>query len=280
MLKLRVLTAFVLGPFILWSVLTFSHRALAIELALILMLGAWEWARISGINNQIARTSYSLVVGLIIVLITYLIHSNINLLEIVLYITTSWWVISLGWLFVTEKSGLKVADIYSRTVITRNLLIGVLVLGGSFVSIIGMHQSEHYGAYFIFTLLILIWVADTAAYFSGKAFGKHKLAVSISPGKTWEGVFGALIATIFVAVIIAWYFDFSNINTVLFTLIAVVSIIFSVVGDLLESMFKRKTNVKDSSQILPGHGGILDRIDSLIAAAPFYFLGLLTAEIK
>lgn len=280
MLKLRVLTAFVLGPFILWSVVAFSHRALAIELALILMLGAWEWARISGINNQLARTSYSLVVGLMFVLLTYLMHNNINLLEIVLYITTSWWVISLGWLFVTEKSGLKVADKYSCAVITRNLLIGVLVLAGSFVSITGMHQSEDYGAYFILTLLILIWVADTAAYFSGKAFGKHKLAVSISPGKTWEGVFGALIATIIVAVIIAWYFDFSNFNTVLFVFIAVVSIIFSVVGDLLESMFKRKANVKDSSRVLPGHGGILDRIDSLIAAAPFYFLGLLTAEIK
>jgi phosphatidate cytidylyltransferase len=167
----------------------------------------------------------------------------------------------------------------SHKQITINLLAGLVILLGAFMSIIGLHQSSQYGYHFILILLAIIWIADSAAYFTGKAFGKHKLAPHISPGKTWEGIYGAVIAIVIVAVIITRMLELPFQQSVLFIGIAIITMAISVVGDLMESLFKRRAGIKDSSQLLPGHGGILDRIDSLVAAAPVFLLGLILAGI-
>lgn len=277
MLKHRIITALVLAPLIIWSVLAFSHRALAIEFALILMLAAWEWARISGLVNQLARIAYSIFIALVIAVTAYLIHRNAELSTWILYGASAWWLFSLIWLYMIERSGLTIPDHFSFMATATNLLIGIFILLGAFVALTGIHQSPDYGAKYIFILLIFIWLADTAAYFTGRAVGKHKLAPTISPGKTWEGVVGALIATVITAFGIAIYLELTLTGRLVFVLIALITVIFSIVGDLFESLFKRRAKVKDSSQILPGHGGILDRIDSLVAAAPVFLLGLLKA---
>src|SRR5207302_1283767 len=126
-----------------------------------------------------------------------------------------------------------------------------------------------------FILLILIWAADTGAYFAGRAFGKHKLLPNVSPGKTWEGFFGAMLMTVIVMGFVVYFLNIPPNNWVPLFLLGFVTVIFSILGDLFESMLKRQAGIKDSGKILPGHGGILDRIDSLTSAAPIFALGVI-----
>ena len=125
----------------------------------------------------------------------------------------------------------------------------------------------------------MVWGADTAAYFAGRRFGKNKLLFSVSPGKSWEGVWGALIASLVLAVLGAIYFEKFDAHFPAFMLVSLLAVIFSIIGDLNESYFKRRAGVKDSGTILPGHGGILDRIDSLTSAAPVFYSGLVLSGI-
>jgi phosphatidate cytidylyltransferase len=280
MLKLRIITALILGPFILWSVLTFSHRAIAVELAIIFLLGAWEWARMAGLDSQYARIFYALSIGLLMTLASLLLHIYPEHLPTALYFVAGWWFFCLFWLARVEKIGIKSGHPFTAALKFTNLIVGTVVLLGAFIALTGLHQAEPYGAYYIIALLILIWTADTAAYFTGKALGKHKLAPNISPGKTWEGVAGAMLAIIVVAYLLTMFLDLNDENVISFIILCVIAIIFSVAGDLFESMFKRRAGIKDSSQILPGHGGILDRIDSLLSASPIFFSGLLLVGIK
>jgi phosphatidate cytidylyltransferase len=135
------------------------------------------------------------------------------------------------------------------------------------------------GSWLILFVLLLVWAADTGAYAVGKLFGKHKLAPSVSPGKTWEGFFGGMVLAIIVAVIAAKLLNIQSRDTTLFLVCCVVTVIASVLGDLFESLTKREAGIKDSGTIFPGHGGMLDRIDSLIAAAPIFALATLLLDI-
>lgn len=280
MLKQRVITALILGPFIIWSVLTFSHAALAIEMGIILVLAAWEWAKLSGIQNQFGRVGYGIFVAGTLLLSAWLMHAHTVQLEVILYAAAVWWCLALLLIILANRTKVSAVASFSNLAILGNLLFGVVVLFGAFVSIVGVHRFEEYGARYILLLLILIWAADSSAYFAGKAFGKHKLAANVSPGKTWEGVAGGVLATAIVAYIISVYLQLENPFNFYFVTIAIITVGFSIVGDLIESLFKRRAGVKDSSQLLPGHGGVLDRIDSLLSAAPLFLLGLLMVGIK
>jgi phosphatidate cytidylyltransferase len=126
-------------------------------------------------------------------------------------------------------------------------------------------------------MLTLVWLADIGAYFSGRKFGKRKLAPSISPGKTWEGVYGGVLVNLIWILLVFWLIDGWGIGLLPFVLIGVATVAISVVGDLFESVLKREAGVKDSGQLLPGHGGVLDRIDSVIAATPVFVSGFMIA---
>jgi len=272
MLKLRIMTALVLGPLIIWSVLSFSHQYIAYELAGILCIGAWEWARLSNITHQMGRIGFAGLVAGLFALVSYVLHQDISLLNPILYVSTLFWLLALGLIVYANRRPVTAVDKLSPTMTLVSLLAGVFILLGAFIAITALHQQH--GAKYIIVLLALIWIADSGAYFSGKAFGKHKLAVNVSPGKSWQGVYGALIGTGIAGYLISLYLEIAAAKVVYFILIALLTVVLSVVGDLIESLFKRRAGVKDSSNILPGHGGILDRIDSLLAAAPVFLLGL------
>ncbi|NOR40680.1 MAG: phosphatidate cytidylyltransferase, partial [Gammaproteobacteria bacterium] len=138
-----------------------------------------------------------------------------------------------------------------------------------------LHASGADGPKLTLMLLVLVWLADSGAYFAGRQWGKTKLAPAISPGKTWEGVYGGLLSSLVFAAVAGGLYSHSFGWTLKFMLVAAVTVLFSVAGDLLESLMKRHSGIKDSGHIIPGHGGIFDRIDGLVAAAPMFLIGFL-----
>ena len=191
------------------------------------------------------------------------------------------WVMSVWWLLVTSVLMLRRREILQ--IVDRRpgmLALGGLVLVGAWLSVVTLHASSTDGPAWVLFLFVLIWIADSGAYFAGRAFGRRKLAPVVSPGKTWAGAAGAFAGAALCAlllVISGW------IETPSLALMVVLSIVVTLVssgGDLWESRLKREAGVKDSGQLLPGHGGVLDRIDSLLAAAPVYALGLGLAGVS
>ena len=156
----------------------------------------------------------------------------------------------------------------------RGLLAGFLVLLPPFIGLSALHREAAFGPGYVLFLFFLIWAADSGAYFVGRRMGRRKLAPNVSPGKSWEGLVGGLSAAAVVAVIGGRLLGLSGETMVWFVPLCLVVVLVSVVGDLVESLFKRSAGVKDSGRLLPGHGGALDRIDSITAAAPAFYLGL------
>ena len=158
------------------------------------------------------------------------------------------------------------------------IIVGFIMILSTFLALNLLRNSEVYGSSYVMYLLIIIWIADSGAYFAGRTWGKHKLIPNVSPGKSWEGVVGAIVATLIAAIFAIDLLNIPTSQAVLFILITLITVIYSVIGDLSESMFKRMANVKDSGNILPGHGGILDRIDSLTSGLPVFIAGLWLME--
>jgi phosphatidate cytidylyltransferase len=149
------------------------------------------------------------------------------------------------------------------------LVIGLLILLPAWQGLVYIKHMA-LGNWLIMAVMVLVWGADIGAYFSGRAFGKRKLAPAVSPGKSWEGVYGGLVLTLVITAVVGVVRDWSVKQILLALIAAAVVVLISVVGDLTESMFKRQAGIKDSSNLLPGHGGVLDRIDSLTAAIPVF----------
>lgn len=157
-------------------------------------------------------------------------------------------------------------------------MIGLLILLPAWQGLVFIKQQP-LGNWLIMAVMVLVWGADIGAYFSGKAFGKRKLAPQVSPGKSWEGVYGGLLLSLVIAAVVGLVAGWSIGQIILGLLGAAVVVFISVVGDLTESMFKRQAGIKDSSNLLPGHGGVLDRIDSLTAAIPVFAVLLWMAAL-
>ena len=149
----------------------------------------------------------------------------------------------------------------------------------TWLALVVLHSRPDQGPHWVLYLLVLVWVADSGAFFAGRQFGRTRLAPKVSPGKTWEGVLGGLTACALFAFGYAHYLELQGAVLTGFVLVSLVTVLFSVAGDLLESLLKRQRGVKDSGTLIPGHGGILDRIDSLFAAAPVFLLGLRWIEL-
>ncbi len=205
--------------------------------------------------------------GLVIVALTWVIPQYLaDYVLWLIYVSVLWW-FSISYFLKYAKP--KAA---STELKLDKLFIAFVVLPAAALAMQKIH-AMHQGADWLFYALALVWVADIGAYFSGKKFGKNKLAPNISPGKTKEGLIGAVIATSIYTLIASYYFELDTERSALLVLLSVILTFISVSGDLYFSFLKREVGVKDSGNILPGHGGILDRIDSVLAAMPVFVVG-------
>ncbi|PIE42812.1 MAG: phosphatidate cytidylyltransferase [Gammaproteobacteria bacterium] len=264
MLKQRIITALILAPVVLGGVFLLEPHYFSWFIALIIGLAGWEWANLSHFTGQAQRCSYAALVLLLIFVTSFVPVSAI------LVAAAIWWVIAF--LLVTQYP--EKTECWTPPIV--RLLIGVLVLLPAWHALVFIRSSSVIVAenlsslWVILYIMFLVWGADIGAYFAGRAFGNKKLAPSVSPGKSWAGVYGGLLVIVFLALAAAGSIGLNPGQTLLLVIISLITGIVSVLGDLLESMIKRYRGVKDSSQLLPGHGGVMDRVDSLTAALPVF----------
>ena len=263
-LRQRTWTALVLGPAVMAAVLWLPTPAFALFLALVIMVGAWEWAGLAGIDALPARLGYLAAFAAFIAL---------------LWVGSDWrpWLvwIGAGWWAIQAVVLARVRQIAPRQGLdAASAGIGVLVLAAPWAALVDLHESAATGPALVLFSFLLVWIADSAAYFAGRRWGRTKLAPLLSPGKTRAGVYGALASAALGGLLLGYAWSGGPQVAVLAVGVCMVTVVFSIVGDLYESLLKRRRGAKDSGHLLPGHGGILDRIDSLTAAAPVFTLGI------
>ena len=270
MLKQRIITALVLFALLLPALFASTAEPLAGLTLVLIAAGAWEWGRLNGFAMRGALR----VAALCVMLCIYAWSARWAYDQApanIWNLTGAAWVLVAAWLL---RHGVERWATISRGL---RVVVGVLALWLTWVA---MYQAKVMGVNFLLSLLLLVWMADIAAYFSGRAFGRRKLAPAISPGKSWEGVWGGMVGVLLMACVWIWVdtqyaVDSASLYTRLYSRGAtflVLAVLFltmmSVAGDLVESLGKRSAGMKDSSQLLPGHGGVLDRVDALLSALP------------
>ncbi|MEQ6889358.1 phosphatidate cytidylyltransferase [Halomonas sp. CS7] len=260
MLRQRIITAAWLAPLALFGLFGLDGAGFGLFTAAIVLLGAWEWANLAGIAAP-GRRLWP-VAGLA-VLIALCWSTGVAWATWPLWLGALGWLVNLYW--VTGYPG-RLAQWQSTGM---RLAMGLWVLLPTWV---GFNVLRESGAVWLLFVLLLVWGADIGAYFVGKAYGKHKLAPAVSPGKTREGVAGGLAVTAVLAIVFAVWQGLGLAAGLALLGATLVVTLASVLGDLLESMLKRHRGIKDSSRLLPGHGGVLDRVDSLTAAVPLFAL--------
>ncbi|MWN89141.1 phosphatidate cytidylyltransferase [Gilliamella sp. Pra-s65] len=272
MLIHRILAAIVLIPLVIVVLFFVPLSVFSLIIILICGLAAWEWAQFLNITKKYSKLIFALSI-VILLSALYLIPNScelkIELFAIILFLSIVWWLIAL-YLILNYPDTTK----YWCNSVVVKLLFAFFTLVPFFIGMIklrsiGYYSNSYTGAIWLLYIFVLVWATDTGAYFTGRAFGKRKLAIKVSPGKTIEGFIGGVsVATIIC--IIAYFFNLFDMTFGVFFISSLLAILVSVLGDLTESMFKRQAGIKDSGCLIPGHGGILDRIDSLTAAVPVF----------
>ncbi|KZY47043.1 MULTISPECIES: phosphatidate cytidylyltransferase [unclassified Oleiphilus] len=269
MLKQRIITALILAPLVLGGVFLLPPEYFSWFVAAIVILGAWEWANLSGVSASAARVVYALVMAVFL----FLLVGSMSL-PWVLTLSVAWWALACVLVMTFPES----SSLWKGKIV--QLLLGFVVLAPLWKALVFLRSSEYAPLadlnvlWLIFYILMLVWAADTGAYFAGRAFGKKKLAPKVSPGKSWAGAWGGLAACLLLSLIASNLLEHNFAMTIQFAVISTITGSISIIGDLTESMFKRQRGIKDSSNLLPGHGGVLDRIDSLVAAIPVFVFAL------
>ena len=267
----RIGTALVLIPLVLGITVYGTHELFAGLCAVIILTGIWEWVGLAGIHDRRWKAFMVVLTALLLTVCYRNIDSSMTLF--IVGSSLAWWVGALV-LIIRRQLGRK----FSPGLMLQTG-IGIIVLVPAWVSLVALHaDADVHGPVLVTCLLVLIWSADTGAYYVGQKWGRKQLASHVSPGKTLEGLYGALGCGLFVAVICSLLLQLGLYKSILFLLVCLVTTAVSIVGDLTESMIKRSGGVKDSGELLPGHGGALDRIDSMTAAAPVFFTGVLLLE--
>lgn len=261
----RVLTALVLALALLAAITWLSMPLLAALLAVAVLMGAWEWAAFAGLTDGAFRGGYVVVTALVLAWV-YHVQGIAAGRGLIMLLAMVWWLIAAWRIWRCQTLRIR-----PREGALLVALEGWLVLVPAWTGLVWLSAEAKP---WLYVLLALIWLADTAAYVVGRRYGRRRLADQISPVKSWEGVIGALCATALLAVAIGILRDWPWSKTLTWGSVALLTVVASVVGDLTESLYKRRAGLKDSGRCLPGHGGILDRIDSLTAAVPVYWLGL------
>lgn len=260
MLLQRILTAVPLALAVIWLILYQPTQNLLLFLILVAFVCGHEWARLGGVQSSVYKFIYAALLSAFSwVCINYL----LQYVYILLVLTCVWWFAVLFFLK-NAKPELK------QSVLSPvKLLVAFWVVPSTMIAMYFIHGMDR-GAEWLLYSMMLVWIADSGAYFSGKKFGKNKLAPNVSPGKTFEGLWGGLIASSVFSALAAYYFDLSNLQFLLLIGLSLLLTIMSVVGDLFESFLKREAGMKDSGRILPGHGGVLDRVDGILPAMTLF----------
>jgi phosphatidate cytidylyltransferase len=240
----RLGTAAVLLALLIAGLFLLPRAGVAALMALIVGIGGYEWARLCGFNAPVYA-------GAAVVSLVLLFWFDIT--QPVFVLASAFWIVAApAWLWIGVKRVHRAALAAA----------GFIVLVPAALAVLDLRPHE------ALLVLAVAWIADTAAYFAGRRWGRHKLAPSISPGKTWEGAAGGLVAAAAYAIILSMFAGGGNKDAALFVGVAALLVAASIVGDLFESAAKRQAGVKDSGALLPGHGGMLDRIDSATATLP------------
>ncbi|MFS8136863.1 MAG: phosphatidate cytidylyltransferase [Thermomonas sp.] len=277
MTKTRLLAALIMAPIAILSVLFMPTPILAALSALMFLAALWEWLKLAEVDDTLARTILLMLNLTLMVALVWGSRSSqggsFALLQLVVVIGVIWWLLAMLWLkhynFASDH------DSHARVF---KLAAGTLAVVPAWCALGLIHASQPNGHRWLLLALFLVWSADTGAYFTGrkfggKWFGGRKLAPRISPNKSIEGLLGGMLLALVVAMIGAPLAGATVDQLPAVALVSLVCVGFSVCGDLFESMLKRHVNVKDSGTLIPGHGGVLDRVDSVLAALPVFALG-------
>jgi len=269
-LKLRIITALLMATVFLLILFILPAWGFQWFTAIIVIIGAWEWANLAGFKSSLARLGFAVAIAASLLVLYYSCGFGSELLHLesiktLLLVACVWWAVALLWVQSYPQSALLWGSRWLR------LLMGVLVLVPTWLALVYI-LSLNNGEWLVLLAVFIVAIADSGGYFVGRSIGRRKLAVSVSPGKTWEGFWGGQIGNVILALLVGFMTSGSIYS---FVFVVMMASLASVLGDLLESMVKRHRGIKDSSQLLPGHGGILDRVDGLTAALPFFALGLL-----
>jgi phosphatidate cytidylyltransferase len=257
MLRERVITALVLAALVLVVIFLLPHVATMAGLSLLIVAAAWEWSAFPRFTQYSARVVYAALVAACIAATWWFGVERVEMDRLILA-ALLWWIFALIWVAVAPAQ-------VNRTTAAG---AGLLVLVPAWLALARLHAL---GPQLLLFLILLVVAADVGAYFAGRRFGRNKLAPRVSPGKTWEGVLGGFAGAAFMAALGVWWF---HLDAPRFLALCIIVVVASIVGDLTESLFKRHAGLKDSGKLLPGHGGLLDRVDSITAAAPVFLIGL------
>ena len=277
MLRQRVITGVILAALFLLTVIILPTVWMAFVFAAVAIIGAWEWAGMAGITTQWQRCLYAVCLAPLLVALWLVCDlgglPSRSQVQPWLGVACLFW--SMTVLFIRSyPHGVT----FWQTPVVRGL-VGLLILAATWLSVVFLKTLPG-GAWLVILLIVGVAAADIGAYFFGRRFGRHKLAPAVSPGKTWEGMWGGVFAVIVVTVIV-WQSlppSLAHLRVSALIMLGLSLAAASVLGDLTISMVKRTSGVKDSSGLLPGHGGVLDRIDSICGAAPVLALGLILVD--
>lgn len=272
MTRTRVLAALAMTPIAIAAILLLPTPWMVALAAILFLAGLWEWFRLADIDDTLARTVLLVVNMALMVAIVWGSRTSgglsFVLLQIMVVVGVAWWLLAMLWL-----RHFDFASNHETHARVFKLAAGTLAIVPAWCALAVLHGSEANGHRWLFVALAIVWAADSGAYFAGRHFGKRKLAPRISPNKTVEGLLGGIACGVVVALAFAPFAGASLRELPAVALVAIVAVLFSVVGDLFESLLKRHVGAKDSGDLIPGHGGILDRIDGVVAALPVFALG-------
>ena len=275
MLKQRIITAVILIGALIAALWFLNPFQLSLVFGGLVLLGAWEWANLSSLTTLPARLAYTALMALFLLGAGWLVglpdEVSPDVIEIVCRAAFLWWLVAIA-----------LIKTYPRNILfwqpsPIKMLFGLLVLLPPWMAGAYLLYLPNGVLWLLLSILVVV-LADVGAYFSGKAFGKNKLEVEVSPGKTWEGLLGGILVNFILALVLIFVANL-GIAPGWILIMVMLPAGFSVVGDLFESMLKRQRGIKDSGTILPGHGGILDRIDGLTVAIPLFALIVLYSGV-
>jgi phosphatidate cytidylyltransferase len=276
MTKTRLLAALIMAPVAISAILLLSTPWIVALAAVVFLAGLWEWFELAEIEDTLARTVLLVAHLALMVAIVWASRSasgySYVLFQLASVIGVVWWLLALLWL-----RNYDFASNHETWARFFKLAAGALAIIPAWCALAWIHATEPNGHVWLFTALAIVWAADSAAYFAGRHFGgtvfTRKLAPRVSPNKTIEGLAGGVLAGVLVGIGGSLLAGANGAQVPLVALVALAATLASVIGDLYESLLKRHAGVKDSGHLIPGHGGILDRIDGVVAALPVFALG-------